>query len=505
MHGSTEILVKGGLTLIALAVVLWRHLRPGRLRDEQAGSLLWVMAVAAVLAWTNFGQLHGTAGIHHWEQFHYFLGSKYFPELRYDGLYVASLAAERELRPNGRVQSHVRDLRTNEVVPTPQVRDQEREVRARFSDRRWAAFRADVDYFLRSNRYDYVTRIRNDHGYNPTPTWTFAARLLSRWPAASDTSLAALAWIDVLLMAAMFTMVFRTFGSRIGCLALIVFGVGYPWRFDWVGGAFLRHDWIAAVGLALCWLRRERSLAAGVAIAYATMVRVFPGGFLVGPAVVAVRGLWRRQPIGWAWRLGGGFVAGVILCLVAGCLTGAGPGAWAQFTTNLEKHEGTWLTNNVGLKNVLLYDLDTMRRSDVDWSLAEPWLRWQAKMDRLQADRRPLLVAASGLLLIVVVLAAWRRQPHEAAVLGIVIAFATVVLTCYYWVMLLLLPTGRGRWGPTTGWLALNAGLYGLHLLTPSFELIYGVLSWALLAFFLAWLAPDAWRTARELASRRRT
>lgn len=505
MQGDTEILVKGGLTLLALAVVLWRHLRPGKLREEQAGTLLWVMAVVAVLAWTNFGRFHGQSGIHHWEQFHYFLGSKYFPELRYDGLYVASLAAERELRPDARVQSHVRDLRTNEVVPTAQVRDHERQVRARFSDRRWAAFRADVDYFLRSNRYDYLTRIRHDHGYNPTPTWTFVARLFSRWPAASDTSLAALAWLDVLLMGWMFAMVFRTFGARVGCLALIVFGVGYPWRFDWVGGAFLRHDWIAAVGLAVCWLRRERPAAAGAAIAYATMVRVFPGGFLVGPAVVALRDLARRRPIGWAWRVAGGFGAGVAVCLIAGCLTGAGPAAWSQFTANLEKHEGTWLTNNVGLKNVLLYDLDTMQRRDVDWSLPEPWLRWQARMDRLQDDRRPWLLIASALMLAMVVAAAWRQRREEAAVLGIVVAFAAVVLTCYYWVMLLLLPTGRGRWGPTAGWLALNAGLYGLHLATPSFEMIYGLMSWALLVFFLAWLAPDAWRTARETLRRSET
>jgi hypothetical protein len=80
----------------------------------------------------------------------------------------------------------------------------------------------------------------------------------------------------------------------------------------------------------------------------------------------------------------------------------------------------------------------------------------------------------------------------------VAVAFAVVVLTCYYWVMLLLIPIGRGRWLPTAGWLAINLGLWGLHLATPAFELIYGLMSWALLAFFLAWLGPDALRTARE-------
>ncbi len=499
MHGETEILVKGGLTLLALGAVAWRHLRPGRLPPERAGGLLWTIALVSVLAWTNFGQLHGRAAVHHWEQFHYFLGSKYFPELGYDGIYVASLAAERELAPGRRVQRSVRDLRTNEVVPTSVVAPHARQVRERFGDDRWSEFRADVGYFLERNRYEYLTRIRHDHGYNPTPTWTFVARLLSRWPAASDASLAALAWVDAILLGAMFVAVFRTFGSRVGCLSLIVFGLGYPWRFDWVGGAFLRHDWIAAVGLAVCAIRTGRDASAGGLLAYATMVRVFPGGFLVGPVVLAVRALRRREPLAWAGRLAAGFLVGIVLCLAAGALAGRGAASWSDFAANLSKHHGTWLTNNVGLRNVLLYDLDTMRRVDVDWSLSEPWLRWQAKMDRLARHRAPLLATASGLLLAVVGLAAWRQTRHQAAVLGIAVAFAAVVLTCYYWVMLLLLPTGRGRWVPTAGWLGINAGLFGLHLVTPSFEMIYGVMSWALAAFLLAWMGPDAWRTAREL------
>ena len=75
---------------------------------------------------------------------------------------------------------------------------------------------------------------------------------------------------------------------------MIIFGLGYPWRFDWVGGAFLRQDWLAAVGVAVCLLKRKHFGLAGGLIAYATMVRVFPGGFLVGPTVVFLRHLVER-------------------------------------------------------------------------------------------------------------------------------------------------------------------------------------------------------------------
>jgi len=67
--------------------------------------------------------------------------------------------------------------------------------------------------------------------------------------------------------------------------------------------------------------------------------------------------------------------------------------------------------------------------------------------------------------------------------------------------MLLLVPLGRGRWGPTAVWLGLNSAIYGLHLATHrslSFEMLFGLFSWALAIYLLAWMAPDAWKTARE-------
>jgi hypothetical protein len=98
-------------------------------------------------------------------------------------------------------------------------------------------------------------------------------------------------------------------------------------------------------------------------------------------------------------------------------------------------------------------------------------------------------------------------EPHEASVLGTAVAFAVVVLTCYYWVMLLLVPLGRGRWLPTAAWLALNSALFAFHFAfreALSFEALYGLFSWALAVYLLAWMWPDAWRTARKAWSRMR-
>ncbi len=125
-------------------------------------------------------------------------------------------------------------------------------------------------------------------------------------------------------------------------------------------------------------------------------------------------------------------------------------------------------------------------------------------MNRLESQRCPVLALATVLFLAAVVLAARRQALDQASVLGIVVVFAIVVLTCYYWVMLLLIPLGRGRWRPTAGWLSINTGLYVLHLMTPAFEMIYGLMSWGLLIFFLAWIAPDVIDSLKEMRAKGR-
>ena len=46
--------------------------------------------------------------------------------------------------------------------------------------------------------------------------------------------------------------------------------------------------------------------------------------------------------------------------------------------------------------------------------------------------------------------------------------------------------------------MGVNIGLYTLHLVTPSFEMIYGVLSWALAVLLLVWAGPAASATLRD-------
>ncbi len=493
MSESAEVAVAAGLSLFALVLAAGTPRLQAPIWRRRARRLLAALGVVAVAAYVNFGTFHG-GGLfpHYWEQFHYFLGSKYFPEVGYDGLYVASMGAQMQGTPGGAFQPFLRDLRSNEVVPTATLADFGYQVRQRFSDERWAELRRDNDFFAHLDP-GYLARVRMDHGYNPSPAWTAVARLWSAQLTATQRHLLLLGLLDAALLLAAFIVLFRTYGGEVGLLALVVYATGYGWRFYWTGGAFLRQDWLAALVIAICMLRRRRFTVAGALLAYAAMVRVFPLAFLGGLAVQGVRDLMRGRDWRWAVRLAGGFALGAALLLVAGSATGRGSQAWWEFAANLRKHSRSWLTNNVGLADVILYGPETYGRRLVHAELPEPWLEWQAFMDEVARARRGRLLLAQAALALLVARAALREGPDEAAAAGLALVFAAAPLTCYYWGMLVVAVVRRSRvspWATAAALLAANLAVCAAHFAAPAFEVRYGAMSWALLAFFLWWLWP---------------
>jgi hypothetical protein len=496
---STELSIKAGFTAAAFLAIVQRREAVG-LPPKKAGPALIALAIVAAASYYNWGTFHGSGYVHHWETFHYVLGSKYFPELGYDGLYAASVAAEQETHPGHRPLRYVRDLRTNEVVPRTRLTGEMRRLRSHFTDERWEAFKHDNAYFIdrTASNPDYMRKIRVDHGYNPSPFWTYVGRLFDAHVPITHPFIQAITCVDPLLVALMFLVVFRTYGMRIGCISLIIFGLGYPWRFYWVGGAFLRYDWLAATVTGVCALKKERYAVAGVLLAYGALVRVFPVLFLFGLGVVALRALIRKESRGWIFRFAAGYAAMIALGVLAGSTVGHGFAAWPEFIENSKMHTATWLTNNVGLQNIFLYGPDTYLRRLVDGSLPEPFSPWHAHLTYLRHQLMPLLVVAMGAMLALTGAAAWRSTPSEAAVLGLVPCFSLLLLTCYYWSMLLLVPFRRGT-NTTLATLVLSSLLIFVHGLNGNFEVRFGIGSWAMLALFVTWIGPDALQTFKRV------
>jgi hypothetical protein len=509
METQTEAALKLVLCVVAAAVLARRHLSPGRLGAERAGSWLVLAAVVAALAYTNFGRFNGWPPLHKRELFHYFLGSKYFPELKHDGLYVASMGAQWQNHPELAVQPQMRDLRTNRVVPLAALDAHFREVRERFDDARWRRFVADHDYFATAGQQDPLTLFRLDHGFNPSPTWTFVSRLFSTWMPAGEGAFLFLASLDFLLLGALCFGVTRVYGGRVGALLVLVLGLGAPWRYDWVGGAFLRADWIAALGLGICALKRERFALAGGLIGYAAMVRVFPAAFLVGPAWVALRQWTQGSPPVWFLRLAAGVLAAVTIGFVAGGLAGNGFAVWPDFARNLVVYRERLPSNGISLENAILADRAASVREETSATMTERDLAWDSAMQKAGGERRPLILAASLLLVAITLAAMWNRPPDQAAVLGCALLFAALPMASYYWIVLVLVPLAGGAWLPTAAVLGFSAFVFGMILATEEqLAITYGAASWALLAFFALWLLPAslaALRSVAEAVSSRRS
>ena len=134
----------------------------------------------------------------------------------------------------------IRDLRDNSLMRTDPPFVVFDEVRSRFSNERWRSFVADHQHYLEQADADFFFKLRTDHGYNPSPAWTFAARLFSTGRSGHPDDLARLALLDIVLLGAMFAAIFGVYGLRVGCTSLVLFGFGYAWRFWWNGGSLLR-------------------------------------------------------------------------------------------------------------------------------------------------------------------------------------------------------------------------------------------------------------------------
>ena len=467
---------------LAVLLAIFASRRPA-LRSFETPLLLFV-GLVGVVASVNFGWLHhyrDDGFVNRWEQFHYQLGSKYFPELRYDGLYAASLGAQAQTAPKLPTGDTVRDLTINRVRTIESHEALVESVRGRFSDERWNEFLRDHHVYLESTPKRMWRSIRRDHGYNPTPAWTVVARIFSTQLPTGYASLVWLGMLDIVLLAGAAAMLTATYGLRVGCLALAIAGLGYGWQYIYIG-AFLRLDWLAATVAAVCLLKRERFALAGACLAYAGLVRIFPLALLAGPALHALAEALRGERPRWALRFGAGFTLTCAGAIALTALLAPGLESWPEFASRITAHVAGWSTNRVGLSSVLLYDPGFLFAN-----LFEPLT--PAEPEALIAERlwlRGLLAAGlCGLAL----RAMLRVARDQSVVVGAVLVFALSSPTAYYWILLMLVPLVSGR----RGTLVLVGGftaLYALSLAFPGYAYVsfrFALMSWGLMFAAIAW------------------
>jgi len=368
--------------------------------------------------------------VHEHDIFHYYMGSKYSEEVGYLDLYQCATVAESEnLGEDPKYM--VRKMDDYRFVWSKEVIERGDEYRALFTPERWEEFKGDVAVFRdKMGGGERWNTVLGDNGYNATPAWNMIARPISnlisvQWP----PGLLILAAFDTVLLILAFVAVGRTFDRRTALLAVIFLGTLVTMADGTIRGAYLRLDWLVALVLATCALKRERYKTAGALVAYAGMVRIFPLVFLFGLGAKATWDFLATR------RLNRRYVEFfVVVALVTATLFGLSATVggslddWETFWEKIRFHDGRMSALRVGFKTLFLAGISPFME---DWPAGS--LGRSARADEVQALWRSL----QALAIVVAFFAVRRLEDYETIPFGWVLVYFLAAPTHYYQVVLL--------------------------------------------------------------------
>lgn len=226
-------------------------------------------------------------------------------------------------------------------------------------------------------------------------------------------------------------------------IALIYFSVNFISSFNWIGGAFLRYDWFAALIFALCMINNKRYAWAGVFISYATMVRIFPVLFLAGPLVKGIEGIRKKKSFPNEYkRFFAAFIMTSLLLFGYSCIHGRGLQNWNNFKKKIVFHSQTLSANSVGFKVIFLSE---PAWSDIDSLLAKYGKPGEdiensiGDAKRAEAQRRSrefvFYVISFAVLFFLLVK---HKDDTEAFAWGTFLMFMLLMPSSYYYIVLMM-------------------------------------------------------------------
>ncbi len=481
-------ITKAMVAILAAGAVFYEQHRAGMRQPvaerwkRAVGVSLAVVAIACYFNGFKFGY---PKYYHRWDQYHYYMGAKYFREMGYDGLYKCSVIAQDELgvveygdedsigkgrnkldmskevrHPDKKIRNLGGD---NLLMPVTEVLAHPELCKAQFSEERWKRYKGDVAFFRIASGKDYWEEMQKDHGFNPPPVWTILGRAFGEAHAASTGWLQFLASLDIAYLAGMFVALWWGFGWRVFAVGAIFWGCQSSAPFLWTGGAFLRQDWLFYLVLAAVLVRKRWFKLAGAAMVYAGLLRVFPGLAVIGWLTVAGATIIRTKTMPKHHRqmLAGGVLAAALLLPLSAWFSGAdsvkdvtshpvatlkvGIDAYRQFYKHtLEVHDRTPLTNHMGLRVLISHNLGSGIESGrmkytKDVKLVDPFDVWKRMRNERYDKYRPIALVAIALSLIGFVWIVSRvKSMWIAQCLGQVFIIMLSQLTCYYYSFMIL-------------------------------------------------------------------
>jgi len=502
--------LKCAVATCTAALLLWgtalrragRESAFGRSRD----ALLLGLGVLGALGWSNFLQLRYAPGYGHPQDvYHYYLGSKYFAELGYTRLYACTTVADAESGFRDlAMQRSIRNLETYDREAAANIlRDPTRCTR-HFSPERWQTFKHDVGWF-RARMPEAIWRgTLADHGYNPSPAWGALGKALVSEGPVTERNLLPLLLLDPALLIVMWAFVWKAFGWRTTCVALVFWGTNLPDDYLWTGGAFLRQGWLVTMVIGICCLRMRRMAAGGVFLTASALLRVFPVMAIFGVALGAGSAMWRSRRFTLSpahRRFAVGCAAAAAILIALSFATAGGPRAWVDFAKNIRFHSNMAFLTNVGLKTLLSYDPETRFERIQQDSGSSP-RAWNEARDATFARRRPLFFGILLGYMLLLARASDREEGWVAAVLGAGSVVMLVTMANYYYAVLLGFAFLRERReGVAAALCGLSALTWWIDWTWHQPDEIYTWVSLATVVFVAAATGSMAWRRVTDDAA----
>lgn len=473
------------------------------------------LGIAAISLYFNGYKFGYPKYYHRWDQYHYYMGAKYYPEMGYDGLYKCSLLAQDELgntdyltdsgktaRMDLRKEVHhpdkkIRNLGGDNLLMTvKEVIADPGQCKSKFSIERWAAYKEDVKFFRTQSDAKYWEDMQKDHGYNPPPVWMIAGRFLAElYPAGERFDipvvgrtywLQLIAMVDIVYLVSTFIALYWAFGWRVFAVGAIFWGCQSSAPFYWTGGAMLRQDWLFFLVLSVCLMRKRYFKLAGASLAYTALLRIFPGLVVVG--MVGMLGTYfykhRRFHPDHIKVLWGGLGAGAVLIPLSMYVCGdtreklGKNDSYTEFYNHtLKVHDTTPLTNHMGLRVILghksVFELPKLgigvgpdsgrMKYNKDMRETDPFKGWKDKRNERYEQIKwvgyGITLATFAWLCVI-----FRRI--RTTWVGVCLSQIFIILmsqlTCYYYsFMILMAPLTRLRPG-------LEVPIFGLAILTQA-------------------------------------
>ena len=407
---------------------------------QSATAAFLFLAVMGTWNYATFSHLTHTTSLDEYDLMHYYVVPKYFEELGYYNLLPALIIADAETgrRHCGRSTKKYLFQDENDYVKKPIVHAlrMKEQIKSRFTEQRWNEFVHDTMFLARDSRPMHCKLWRQlllDHGFNGTPVWVLIARPIAQMVPVE--SLRIITMLDVLWVVFALFAVGWAFGPRVAAFAWLFLTVCYALRWPTVGWAMLRYDWSMSIVIGLSMLKKRKYIHSGAFFALATLLRYFPGIWLLGILAKGLHALftnkdvpltkfWLRIPKKY-WQMALGFFV-VIAVLLTTSIIVDGTHIHAKSSENISSHvqAHNLSSRRMGLAIAAIY------RGELDQKWIDDEKREQV------GELEPRLRMLSLGLIILLALGMTRLKDWEAVGLGIIPFFWLTTSSYYYYVVL---------------------------------------------------------------------